>query len=119
MAAELYEKTKGAIKIKWYSTHGEQYHTKLTAVRYSDSSVIIGGSANLTKRNIGDYNLETDLKIIAPNDSNVATEVDQYFDRIWSNSNGTYTVDFEHYYERSLGKKILYRLQEWSGLSTF
>lgn len=119
VAAELFKKTGGKIKVKWYSTHGEQFHTKLIMIKRKNESEIFGGSANLTRRNIGDYNLETDLKITAANDREIVKSVSSYFERIWNNKDGDYTVDFDKYYEKSFLKAILYRFQEWSGLATF
>lgn len=119
VAAELVKKSKEAIKIRWYDTHGEQFHTKLIMIKHKKTSVIFGGSANLTRRNIGDYNLESDIKIVASNESKIVTDISQYFDRIWNNTDGNYTVDFDKYYDASFSKKMLYRFQEWSGLSTF
>ncbi|MDD2401656.1 MAG: phospholipase D-like domain-containing protein, partial [Clostridia bacterium] len=118
VAEELYKESGEKIKIKWYKTHGEQYHTKLILIRGREKSVVFGGSANLTRRNIGDYNLETDLKITANNSSKVIEDVEQYFRRVWNNTEGIYTVDFEEYREQSFWKRILYLFQEWSGLST-
>ncbi|QZY55271.1 phospholipase D family protein [Crassaminicella profunda] len=119
VAHELFEKSNGKIKIRWYNTHGEQFHTKLVKIKYKDESIIFGGSANLTRRNIGDYNLEADLKIMAKNDNKIVKDVEKYFDRIWENEDGNYTLDFKEYHEESIVKNIIYRLQEWSGLSTF
>jgi len=118
VAEELYKESGEKINIKWYKTHGEQYHTKLILIRGREKSVVFGGSANLTRRNIGDYNLETDLKITANNSSKVIEDVEQYFRRVWNNTEGIYTVDFEEYREQSFWKRILYLFQEWSGLST-
>ena len=75
VSAELVKKTNGKIKIRWYQTHGEQYHAKLTFIEKEDKTIIIGGSANLTKRNIGDHNLETDIKIEVRNDNKLALEI--------------------------------------------
>lgn len=119
VAHELRKKTKGQIKIKWYDTHGEQFHTKLTLIQKKDQAVIIGGSANLTRRNLNDYNLETDIKIEADKDHQLVLEVAQYFDRLWNNQRGHYTVDIDKYEEKSAWKYWLYRFQEWSGLGTF
>ncbi len=119
VAAELVKKTDGKIKIKWYNTQGEQFHTKLIMINHKGVSEIFGGSANLTRRNIGDYNLETDLKITASNDHEIVKAVSRYFERIWNNKDGDYTVDFDKYHEKSFLKTVLYRFQEWSGLATF
>jgi len=118
VANELYKKAADKIKIKWYKTHGEQYHTKLTFIKGRDHSVIIGGSANLTKRNINNYNLEADLAIYADNSSVIVKEIEHYFLQIWHNTGGIYTVEFEEYWEQSVWKKCLYLFQEWTGFST-
>lgn len=118
VANELHEKSQGKIKIRWYKTHGEQYHAKLVFLKGRAHSVIFGGSANLTRRNLADYNLETDLKIMATNDSKIVKDVENYFTKIWSNEDAFYTVDFEEYRETSGWKKFLYLFQEFTGLST-
>ena len=120
VAWELVKKSKGNIDIKWYATHGEQYHTKLILIERNDNTAsIIGGSANFTVRNIGDYNIETNLKIVAKNYSEITQDIRGYFDRIWENKDGEYTLDFSAYEENNFFKYIMYRFQEWSGLSTF
>jgi len=118
VANELYEKSGGKIKIRWYKTHGEQYHTKLTFVKGQENSVIIGGSANLTKRNISDYNLEANLAIYALNESLIVVDLENYFQQIWYNKRGTFTVEFEEFREQSVWKEFLYLFQEWTGFST-
>jgi len=119
VAAELVKKSGEAIKVRWYDTHGEQYHTKMIMIKRKDSSIIFGGSANMTKRNIADLNLETDLKITAPNDSSLVREISAYFDRIWNNKDGHYTLDYDAYRDESVFRKAVYRFQEWSGLCSF
>lgn len=119
VASELIEKSNGKIKLRWYDTNGEQYHTKLLFVKMEEESVLIGGSSNFTKRNIDDFNLEADVKITADNDHEIVKEVESYFNRIWKNEDGVYTAGFEKYKDDSLVKYWVYRFQEWSGLSTF
>jgi len=119
VASELIKKTHGKIKIKWYETHGEQFHSKLIFIEKNDYAVIIGGSANFTRRNLNDYNLETDIKVEVYRSNKLTTEVSDYFNRIWNNEDGYYTSDFSRYSEESFIKDSLYRLQEISGLGTF
>ncbi|MGI6144408.1 MAG: phospholipase D family protein [Peptococcia bacterium] len=118
VANELYEKSDGKIKIRWYKTHGEQFHTKLTFIKNKEKSIIIGGSANLTKRNISNYNLEANLAIYADNESLLVSDIENYFQQIWSNKKGIYTVDLEVYREKSTWKRLLYLFQEFTGFST-
>ena len=80
---------------------------------------MIGGSANLTRRNLTDYNLETDLKVILTNTHPEARKVNDYFDRLWNNEGAEYTLDFHAYEEKSLIKRFLYEVQERTGLSSF
>lgn len=119
VAVELDSKSKGKIKIRWYDTHGEQFHTKLMHAKMKNESVIIGGSANFTRRNIEDYNLETNVMITAENNREIVKEIDNYFEMLWYNKEGDYTVDFNKYYDNSLLKRTLYRFQEWSGAATY
>lgn len=119
VAWELLTQTSNAVDVRWYDTHGEQFHTKLTVFATADSVAIYGGSANLTRRNIGDYNLEANLRVVGSPETPLVREVRSYFERIWSNEDGHYTLDFTAYYDDGWLKRILYRFQEFTGLSSF
>jgi len=119
VAAELVELSEGAIQVRWYNTQGEQFHTKLTLIQRGDESIVFGGSANLTKRNIGDKNLETMLKIHTPRNSNLSNDITAYFRRLWGNRGGQFTLRYEDYADTQAWRHWLYRFQEWSGFSTF
>ena len=105
--------------IRWYKSSGEQYHAKFIMLETADEVIFNGGSANFTRRNLDDYNLETNVLITAPADSECAGEVTGYYDRLWMNEDAEYTLDYEEEAEESLLKTILYRVQEFTGLSTF
>lgn len=107
------------ITVRWYDTHGEQYHSKFLILNQADTFTAIGGSANFTRRNIDDYNLETDLYMMMPKEKKIARDMNAYFERLWTNQDGIYTVDYEEFADRSLWKTVLYRIQEFTGLSTF
>lgn len=119
VANELIKKSNNKIKIRWYNTKGEQFHAKLMYVKREDHSVIIGGSANYTRRNLNNYNLESDFMIKAKNDEMVVKEVAKYYDTIFYNKGGDYTLDYEEFSEAGLLKGGIYRFQEFSGFSTF
>ncbi|MBM7096247.1 phospholipase [Bacillus sp. H-16] len=120
VAHELEERSSGKIKVRWYNTPaGEQYHTKLFKFDSSERTTLIGGAANFTRRNIDDFNLETDLKVSGKPDTPLMKEVSAYFDRLWSNEDGDFTADSEKYKDRSRLKHMLYILQERTGFSTF
>jgi phosphatidylserine/phosphatidylglycerophosphate/cardiolipin synthase-like enzyme len=121
-ASELVSASDGAIRVRWYRTHGEQFHTKLVLIYGPDSVWMTLGSANLTRRNIGDYNLEANVAIEAARGSPIATQALEYFDSLWSNRAGLgieYTTEFASYSDPAQTRYWLYRLMEGSGLSTF
>jgi len=119
VASELVARSEGAIQVRWYETHGEQFHSKLTIISQPEHTVLIGGSANLTRRNIDDLNLETCLEVAGPKDAKVMREATGYFERLWRNRDGNYSIDFKEFSEDSPFRYWLYRFQEWSGMSTF
>ncbi|WP_257348157.1 phospholipase D family protein [Pseudalkalibacillus decolorationis] len=120
VAMEMIEDSKGKIEIRWYNTTQEQYHTKMMFVKGKDNATIIGGSANFTKRNLEPFNLEADLRMKAPTDSKLAIEVDQYFDRIWNNKDGKYTVDYEkHESKLTYLQRGVYAIQKFLRLTTY
>ena len=107
------------LNIKWYKTHGEQFHTKLAAFQRKDSFVVIGGSANFTSKNLDNYNLELNLRVATDADSRICQEVRAYYDRMWFNQNGSYTLDYELLKDKNRLKYILYRIQEGTGMCTY
>lgn len=119
VAAELLEKSDNKIQVRWYLTHGEQFHTKVIAIHKNDKAVLIGGSANYTRRNLDNYNLEADLMVSVKENDPLAKDFTDYFDRIWENRDGVYTGDFSEYADDSIWKVLVYRFQEKTGLSTF
>lgn len=106
-------------KVRWYDTHGEQFHSKITILNYKEETVVIGGSANLTRRNINNYNLETNILLKTNKNSNFSIEVNDYFNKIYENKNGNYTADYSNYKDHSIVKQVIYLFQEFTGLGTF
>lgn len=111
--------SKQNIDVRFYDTNGEQFHSKFLYVKTAEQATLIGGSANFTRRNLADYNLESNLYIEMPSSHELAQQIEHFFNRLWKNEDGQYTVAFEVYEDQSLWKKLLYRIQEVTGLSTF
>jgi hypothetical protein len=117
---ELLRKSDGRIALRWYRTHGEQFHAKLAAVRSGDRLWLTLGSANFTRRNIGDYNLEANVVVETPAGSSPATQVRNWFEMLWNNADGIeYTGDAATWSEDGRLRYWQYRLMEATGLSTF
>lgn len=121
VAHELIAKSDDNIKIKWAVSHGEQYHAKFTLLKDNDKheSTLILGSANLTRRNVGDLNLETDVMISGQSNLPVFTKIDQDFDAKWDNTYAHVTDYYDVKKDPSFLKSVIYRIQEFSGLSSF
>jgi phosphatidylserine/phosphatidylglycerophosphate/cardiolipin synthase-like enzyme len=109
----------GNITVRWYNTHGEQFHSKMVIVKHRNTATLMTGSANFTKRNIGDYNLETDLMVTGTTDLPAIQAAQYYFDRIWANQGLECSVGYDAFADASTWHYWKYRFQEWSGLSTF
>jgi len=109
------------VDIRWCHTHGEQCHAKMLLADYAGGmSRLIAGSANFTRRNLHDLNLETDVMVEGPSWENVFKDARGYFSLIWDNRpDEHYTVPFEKYAEDSIAKDYMYRFMEATGLSTF
>ena len=121
VASELMVASDGGVRVRWYRTHGEQFHAKLATIRRGGRMWLLLGSANFTRRNLGDFNLEADVAVDTPVDGALARSVQEWFDRLWSNRPGTreYTADAELYVEPSQWRYWIYRFMEATGLSTF
>lgn len=112
--------TDGKIDVRWYNTVVGQYHTKLVVVQTPQETYITNGSANLTDRTLNNYNLEANLRVIAPNDSELSREIDDYFERLWNNEDALYTLDFEEFQDGfTFFQRGIYRLQELLKLTTY
>ena len=96
VSKKLKKKTKNKIEIKWYFTNNEQYHTKITLIKKTDGNVIIQtGSANLIKKNIRGYIMDANFRILTNKDSKLTRDIYTYFDRLWENKDGLFTVNFD------------------------
>lgn len=122
VATELATASSGAIKVRWFRTHGEQFHTKFVAIRTQNEYWFTLGSANLTRRNIGSYNLEANIGASLPPSAELAVAINAWFEMLWTNKGPPdleYTAEFGAYADPAQGTYWLYRLMEASGLSTF
>ncbi|MDU7115011.1 MAG: phospholipase D family protein [Peptoniphilus harei] len=108
------------INIRWYQTSGEQFHTKFIYFKFKDKNPLaILGSANYTRRNLDNFNLETNLALEMEKSSEIAREMEKYFERLWNNEGGDYTLPLEDHYENRFFMRILWKIQEKTGLCTW
>ncbi|MBT3377789.1 MAG: phospholipase [Lentisphaerae bacterium] len=111
----------GGMQVRWYDTHGEQCHAKMLVIRSAAGhSFVTLGSANFTRRNLRNLNLETNVAVRGASEARVFVEALAFFEGVWSNRDGMHcTVPYEQYEDHSIRRRLLYRFQEATGLSTF
>ncbi|SDS88444.1 Phosphatidylserine/phosphatidylglycerophosphate/cardiolipin synthase [Halopseudomonas litoralis] len=112
---------RAGIPLRWCATSGEQCHRKWIRLdRVDGSSELISGSANFTRRNLDDLNLETDVQLIAAHDFPAMTTARSAFERVWHNADGIeYSLPYAEFADHNVGRYVLYRVMEATGLSTF
>jgi PLD-like domain len=121
-ASELVSESDGAIHVRWYRTHGEQFHTKLVMVYGPERLWLTLGSANLTRRSLDDYNLSANLAIEVARGSPLALQTLEYFETLWSNRAALgieYTADFAAYADPAQSHYWFYRFLEGTGMGDF
>lgn len=111
----------GRVEVRWAATHGEQYHAKVLRIVGDGQDVLCLGSANWTRRNLDDLNLEANL--LFQDAPDLGREFDAYFSTLWTNGEGfEESLPYADWAEEGWSlrwKTWLYRFQEWSGASTF
>jgi phosphatidylserine/phosphatidylglycerophosphate/cardiolipin synthase-like enzyme len=122
VASELMSRSGGAIHVRWYRTHGERFHDGLVMIYGPQRAWLLLGSAQLTRRSLGDYNLEADAAIEAARAAPLAQQALGYFETLWGNRAGLgieYTADFAVFANPAQSDYWLYRLMEASGFAAF
>lgn len=119
VAHELINNSSGNTEIRWCHTHGEQCHSKLLIFSQGDSYTILQGSANLTRRNLDNLNLETNVLVSGIRTGAILDAAD-FFDMMWSNTqNEIYSVEYDAYADNSFSKTMWYRFGEFTGMSRY
>jgi len=116
-----YELFRAGVEIRWMHTHGEQCHMKMILTETMDGKGrLLAGSANLTRRNLDNFNLETSVLVRADAAARIIRDARFHFDEIWyGRADRTFSVAYEHYAERSPVKRALCRIMEACGFGTW
>ena len=117
-----HELHSAGIEVRWCMTRGEQCHSKLLLRRPADAgeAEMILGSANFTRRNLDDLNLETSVRLVGPADTPALQEAAAFFEERWNSTPERNTsAPFAAFDDTTLWQRMRYRLMEATGLSTF
>lgn len=107
------------ITVRWCATNGEQCHSKLLLIESNDTIIAHLGSANFTRRNLNNLNLETNLRLSLTNDSEHANDILFFFNRQWSNKDGLFSLPFSEYEDTNILRVLWYRIGEFTGMSHY
>ena len=116
-----WELHRAGVPVRWCATHGEQCHTKML-LRYGAHrpATLILGSANYTRRNLDNLNLETSVELVAEAGHPTIRAAREAFQQRWSNPDGkTFSLPYQAFADDSRWRYGLYRVMEFTGWSTF
>ena len=120
IAHELMSESSGNTTVRWCYTTGEQCHSKVLLFSSATTTTLIQGSANLTRRNIDGFNLETNLVITGDRTADTFMQMQQFFNQQWNNDDDKLmSVAYDEYADTSSLKNLRYRVMEWTGLSSW
>ncbi len=118
VASELVAASDGAVRVRWYRTHGEQFSPGFAHIRNAAGAWIMVGTAELSRRDLDDMNLAAAFITELPGSAPASNDALSWFDALWFNraAGGTeYTTDVDVYADASQLDYWLYRLLEASG----
>jgi hypothetical protein len=118
VALELH---RAGIPVRWCQTNGEQCHGKMMIVKDANGSgMMLAGSANFTRRNLDNLNLETNAQVRGPVTTPALADASAFFEARWHNEpDRIHSLDYEAFADPSQLRYWRYRLMEWSGWSAF
>ena len=120
VARELHD---AGIDVRWCVSRGEQCHSKLLLRRPAEpdgEAEMLLGSANFTRRNLDDLNLETSVRLVGPVETSALRDGVAFFERRWHSSPQRITSQpFEAFDDATAWQRVRYRFMEATGLSTF
>ena len=109
------------VPVRWCNTAGEQCHAKMLLVRGRDGdATLLAGSANFTRRNLDNFNLETNVQVRADQGAPVMADAMAFFDARWHNEpDRVHSLPYAEYADQSRLRYWRYRFMEATGLSSF
>jgi phospholipase D-like protein len=114
VADELLRGGGGRIEIRWYLGSDAALLPKLLLFRHGDDVWMNVGTANYTRRNLGDLNLAASVELRMPVRAAAARAVTEYFSEAWS-----VAAADPKFAAASAADYWHYRFAEASGLSSF
>jgi hypothetical protein len=119
VASELVAASDGAVRVRWYRTHGEQFSPSFVLIRGEKHAWLGVGTAELCRRDLDDFDLAAMFLAELPINAAASADAMTWFDTLWFNraSGGVeYSSDADVYADASQLRYWQYRLAEASGM---
>jgi hypothetical protein len=111
-AGELVHNAAGNVEVRWQSTG--QTQARYALIRHRNDVWLDLGSANFTRRSLGDLNLEADIELHMPARATAARAATDHFAKAWSRA-----AAYSDHADESKEAYWRYRLTEATGLGMF
>jgi hypothetical protein len=120
VGSELIAASDGRIHVAWYRTHSEQFRAALLLIHGHGPAWMVTGSASLTRRDLGDYDLALAAALSGPATAAPLARAQVFFNTLW-NERGPpgieFTADVDAWADPSQLRYWTYRFMELLGLS--
>jgi hypothetical protein len=120
VGSELIAASDGRIHVAWYRTHSELFRAALVLIHGAGPTWMLTGSASLTRRDLGDYDLALDAALSGSAEAAPLLSAQQFFDTLWNDRGPPgieYTADADTWADPSQLRYWAYRLMEMLGIS--
>lgn len=124
VGSELLAASDGRIHVAWYRTHSEQFRAALALIHGQDpikgTTWMVTGSASLSRRDLGDYDLSMDAALSGVPTSAPIADAQEFFDRLWNDRGPPgieFTADADTWTDPSQLRYWTYRIMELVGIS--
>jgi hypothetical protein len=120
VGSEVIAASDGRIHVAWYRTHNEQFRAALVLIHGSGPVWMLTGSASLTRRDLGDYDLVLDAALSGSATAMPLMSAQAFFDTLWNDRGPPgieYTADADTWADPSQLRYWAYRLMESLGIS--
>ncbi len=118
VASELVSASDGAVRVRWYRTHGEQFSPGFVHIRSAGHAWLMVGTAEFSRRDLDDMNLAAAFITELPSSAAASSDALSWFDTLWFNhaAGGTeFSSDVDVYADASQLDYWHYRLLEAGG----
>jgi hypothetical protein len=119
VSSELIVQSEGAIRVRWYRTHGEQFSPGLVLIQDAARDWLMVGTASFSRYDLNDFDLASAFIADLPSGLGAGATALAWFDTLWFNrapSGIEYTSDADVYADASQLRYWQYRTLESAGI---